>query len=144
MTPGRLRLLSLIALAIPVALTAVAAGGGAGVAALALATAAAGCALLLAGPVFRVVLAVLIALLGACVILVAVATPEGGSLVGLAVAAGIVQVLMGVGIAVTARAWPATASRYSRSRLAGDPANDWDALSSGDDPTDDPTDDQSR
>jgi hypothetical protein len=137
MTPGRFRLLSLVALAILVALTAIAAGGGAGIAALALATAAAGFALLLAGPVFRVVLAVLIALLGVCVILVVVATPEGGSLVGLAVAAGVLQVLVGVGVAVTARRWPTSGSRYSRTRMAGDPASDWDALSSGDDPTDD-------
>ena len=136
MTPGRLRLLSLLALAIPVALTAAAAGAGAGVLALALATVAAAFALLLAGPVFRVVLAVLIALLGVCVILVALATPEGGSLVGLAVAGGAVQVLVGIGIAVTARLWPASGSRYSRTRVDGDATSDWDSLSSGDDPTD--------
>jgi len=144
MTSGRVRLLSLVALAIPVALTAVAAGAGAAVPALALATAAAAFALLLAGPVFRVVLAVLIALLGVSVILVAVATPEGGSLAWLAVAAGALQVLVGIGIAVTARLWPTTGSRYSRSRLDGDPASDWDALSSGDDPTVDQTRDQAR
>lgn len=135
MTPGRLRLLSLIALAIPLGLMTVAAGAGAAVPALALATAAAGFALLLAGPVFRVVLAVLIALLGACVILVSVATPGGGSLVGLGIAAGAVQILIGVGIAVTARLWPASGSRYSRTKVVGGTVSDWDALSSGEDPT---------
>jgi len=130
----------LLALAIPVAFTAIAAGAGGGVLALILATAAAAFALLLAGPVFRVILAVLIALLGVCVILVTVATPEGGGLVGLAVAGGALQVLIGIGIAVTARLWPASASRYSRTRMDGDatgggPVSHWDAMSSGDDPT---------
>jgi hypothetical protein len=131
----------LLALAIPIVLTAIAAGAGGGVLALVLATAAAAFALLLAGPVFRVILAVLIALLGVCVILVAVATPEGGALVGLAIAGGALQVLIGVGIALTARFWPASGSRYSRTRVSGDGAgggavSDWDAMSSGDDPTD--------
>jgi hypothetical protein len=135
MTPGRLRLLSLLSLAISVALTAVAAGAGGSFLALVLATVAAAFALLLAGPVFRMILAVLIALLGVCVILVAVATPEGGALVGLAVAGGALQVLIGIGIALTARAWPASGSRYSRTRVDGDATSDWDALSSGDDPT---------
>lgn len=137
MTPGRIRLLSLLALAVPVALTAVAAGGGSAVGALALATVAAAFALLLAGPVFRIVLAVLIALLGLCVIVVAVATPEGGSLAGVAVAGGIVQILAGGAIAVTARLWPSAGSRFGRSRLERDSASDWDALTEGDDPTDD-------
>ena len=139
MTPARLRLLSLVALAIPVALTAVAVPVSPGLPALALATAAAGAALLLAGPLFRLIIAVLIALLGGVTLAVAAFTPVTPDLGGFAVAAiagGILQLLIGIGIALTARAWPASASRYSRTRTAGDSASDWDALSAGDDPTD--------
>lgn len=136
MTPSRLRLAALLALAVPIALTAAAAGVNAAFGALALASAAAGLAMLLAGPVFRAVLAVLIALLGACVVLVAV---FGSAIDGIGVVAlvgGALQVVAGIWVATTVRRWPTATSRYSRSRLEGDPASDWDALSAGDDPTD--------
>ena len=139
MTPGRLRLLSLVALAIPAALTAFAAPVTPGFPALALATAAAGAALLLAGPLFRVILAVLIAALGGVVLLVAAytsVTPEEQGWQIVAIVAGILQIVVGVGIAATSRAWPASTSRYSRTRATGDAITDWDALSAGDDPTD--------
>lgn len=136
MTPSRLRIISLLALAVPIVLTAIAAATSAAFGALALASAAAGLAMLLAGPVFRTILAVLIALLGVCVIVVAIFTPEFAALTLVAVIGGALQVLVAAWIATTVRLWPPTASRYSRSRLEGDPASDWDALSSGDDPTD--------
>lgn len=138
MTPGRLRLLSLVALAIPVALTAIAAPASPGFPPLALATAAAGAALLLAGPLFRVILAVLIAALGVVVLLVAAyPTATGSRWLVVALVGGVLQVLVGVGLAVTARRWPASTSRYSRTRTTGGGAiDDWDALSAGDDPTD--------
>lgn len=138
MTPARLRLLGLLALAVPVAATAAASAESPGFPALALATAAAGLAMLLAGPAFRTVLAVLIALLGLCVVLVVLNTPDAGGLVWLAFAAGILQIVVGILLVLTVRAWPASTSRYSRSRVAGDRASDWDALSAGDDPTDEP------
>lgn len=136
MTPSRLRLIALLSLAVPIAVTALAAGSSAAFGALALAAAAAGLAMLLAGPVFRVVLAVLIALLGACVVLVAVLDPALQTPVVIAIVGGALQVLVAGWVATTARHWPAPASRYSRMRLEGDPASDWDALSAGDDPTD--------
>jgi len=136
MTPSRLRLAALLGLAVPIVLTGVASTQSGALGALALAAAAAVLAMLLAGPVFRIILSVLIALLGVCVVLVAVATPEGGGLAVLAVAAGILQVLVAGAVALTARGWPTGGARYSRTRLDGDPASDWDALSSGDDPTD--------
>jgi hypothetical protein len=136
MTPSRLRLLALLSLAVPIALTAVAAGSSAAFGALALAAAAAGLAMLLAGPVFRLVLAALIALLGACVVLVAVLDPALEAPVVVAIVAGALQVLVAGWVATTVRHWPSPGSRYSRSRLEGDPASDWDALSAGDDPTD--------
>jgi hypothetical protein len=135
-TPSRLRLIALGVLAVPIALTAVASGGSPAFGALALASAAGAFAMLLAGPVFRIILAVLLALLGVCVALVATLTPEGGSLAVLALVAGILQVLAAGWVATTVRRWPASGARYSRTRLDGDPASDWDALSSGDDPTD--------
>ena len=137
MNASRLRLVALMALAVPIIATAASSGASAGFGALALASAAAGFAMLLAGPVFRVILAVLIALLGACTIVVAVVTPEGGGLSTLALVAGILQILVAVWVATTARHWPTSGSRYSRTRLDGDPASDWDSLSAGDDPTDD-------
>jgi hypothetical protein len=137
MTPSRVRLVALTALAVPIALTAIASTGNAAFGALALAGAAAGFAMLLAGPVFRVVLAVLLGLLGVSVGLVAAVAPDAGDLGGLALAAGILQVVVAAGVAVTARGWPAAGARYSRTRLDGDPASDWDSLSAGDDPTDD-------
>lgn len=136
MTPSRLRLLALLGLAVPIVLTAIAAPTSAGFGALALAAAAAGLAMLLAGPVFRVILAVLIALLGVCVVLVGVFTEPPGGLVIVAIVGGVIQVLLAGWVSMTARLWPAAAARYSRSRVEGDPATDWDALSAGDDPTD--------
>jgi hypothetical protein len=136
MTPSRLRLLALAALAVPVLLTAVASTQSAAFGALALASAAGILAMLLAGPVFRTILSVLLALLGLCVALVAVATPEGGGLATLALVAGILQVLVAGWATTTVRRWPTSGARYSRTRVDGDPASDWDALSSGDDPTD--------
>ncbi len=137
MTPSRLRLLALLALAVPILLTAIASGESAAFGALALASTAGGFAMLLAGPVFRIILSVLIALLGACVVLVAVVTPESSGLEALALVAGVLQVLAGGWAAITARRWPSGGSKYSRTRLDGDPASDWDSLSAGDDPTDD-------
>jgi hypothetical protein len=125
-------------------------------------------ALTLAGPFFRVVLAVLDALLGVCVVVVAawsLADPVRASLPALVdatgiasvqalheqvdgivvtawpvvgLAAGVLMILTGLAIAVTARAWPASGGRYTRVRLAtpaGDPVQDWDSLSEGEDPT---------
>jgi hypothetical protein len=135
MNPARLRLIALVALAVPIALTAVAAGSSAAFGALALAGAAAVLAMLLAGPAFRTILAVLIALLGASVVVVAVLDPDLESPVVIAIVGGGLQVLVALWVATTVRHWPATTSRYTRSRLEGDPASDWDALSAGDDPT---------
>jgi hypothetical protein len=135
MIPSRLRLTALLALAVPIGLTAVVAGTSAAFGALALAAAAAGLAMLLAGPVFRVILAGLIALLGLCVVLVAVFDPSAGSPAVIAIVGGVLQVLVAGWVATTVRRWPPPGSRYSRSRLEGDPAGDWDALSAGDDPT---------
>lgn len=137
MTPSRVRLIALIALVVPIVLVAVASSQSAAFGALALASAAGVLAMLLAGSVFRMILSVLIALLGLCVVLVAVATPEGGGLQILALGGGILQVVVAGWVATTVRRWPTSGSRYSRTRLDGDPASDWDALSSGDDPTDD-------
>lgn len=136
MTPSRLRLLALLALVVPIAATGIASPASAGFAALALASAAAGAAMLLAGPLFRVVLAVLLALLGACVVLVALNTPDAGALGTVGLVAGIAQIVIAAGVALTVRRWPTSTSRYSRSRVEGDRASDWDALSEGDDPTD--------
>ena len=137
MTPSRLRLVALLALAVPIVVTATASGANPGFGALALASAAAGFAMLLAGPVFRIILAVLIALLGVCTILVAIVTAAEAGLPIAALVGGILQVLVAGWVATTVRHWPTGGSRYSRTRLVGDPASDWDALSSGDDPTDD-------
>jgi hypothetical protein len=131
------RLIALIALVVPIVLVAVASSQSAAFGALALASAAGVLAMLLAGSVFRMILSVLITLLGLCVVLVAVATPEGGGLQILALGGGILQVVVAGWVATTVRRWPTSGSRYSRTRLDGDPASDWDALSSGDDPTDD-------
>ncbi len=136
MTPSRLRLVALLVLALPIALSAVAAGTNPAFGALALAAAVAGFAMMLAGPVFRTILSVLIALLGACVVVVAVFTPELDGPLITAIVGGALLVLAAAWVATTVRHWPSATSRYSRSRVEGDPANDWDALSSGDDPTD--------
>jgi hypothetical protein len=138
MTPSRHRLVALLGLAVPVVLTAIASPASPGFPALALATAAGILAMLLAGPVFRVILSVLLGLLGVCVVLVALNTPDPGGLVWLAFAAGILQALVAGWILMTVRLWPTGTARYSRSRVAGDAASDWDALSEGDDPTADP------
>lgn len=136
MTPARLRLIALLALVVPIGATAAASPASAGFTALALASAAAGAAMLLAGPVFRILLSVLLALLGLCVVLVAVNTPDAAGLGVLAIVAGILQVLVAGWVTTTVRHWPVSTSRYSRSRVEGDRASDWDALSEGDDPTD--------
>lgn len=96
-------------------------------------------AVAIAGPVFRVVLGVLAALLGVCVVLVVVVTGEWGSVWPvLAVVGGVLFVLGGVFVAVTGRSWPAGGRKYSRTRMSGgDAVADWDALSEGHDPTDD-------
>lgn len=129
-------------------------------------------ALALAGPVFRVILGAMQALLGAGIIasgalvlsdpvdagalpvteatgvagtesvralVVEVATTPWPSV---AMVVGAAAVLVGVGIAVTARRWPARSRRYDAVRLAAadgegrlDRLDAWDALSDGDDPT---------
>lgn len=143
---------------------------GGALAALALASLALVGALTIAGPVFRVVLGVLQALLGTCVVLSAVlalgdpvgvsgsavtaATGVDGSrsldeLVSdvsvsawpwLGLAAGVLTVLHGAAVALTARRWPAATRRYQPVRLeqadpSDDPAAAWDSLSGGGDPT---------
>lgn len=187
MTPGRLRLIAFAAIVLEAGLVALAwsqpwygmrlsgttleVGGdvaGGALLPLGLASLALVAALALAGPVFRVILGVLDALLGVCVVVVAnwsLSDPVAASfpflvdalglsgqeairdavtgststawpVVGLV--GGILMVLTGLAIAATARAWPTTASRYSRSRLHstdGTAIDDWDALSEGDDPT---------
>jgi hypothetical protein len=66
---------------------------------------------------------------------------------GVAIAAGVLMALAGLAIAVTSRAWPVSGRKYTLTRDAntsGDPVQDWDALSEGDDPTaDDRGDDRS-
>jgi hypothetical protein len=118
---------------VPIVLLAVATADSAAFGALATAAAAATLALLLAGRVFRVILGLLIALLGGCVVLVAILLPE---ISVLALADGILLALVAIAVVVTSRAWPSTGSRYTRARLDGDPTSDWDTLSAGDDPTD--------
>jgi hypothetical protein len=132
-TPSRLRLLGLLALAVPIVIVAVATGQSTAFGALATAAAAATLALLLAGTVFRVILGLLLALLGVCVVVVAVLLPD---LSVTALAGGILLAVVATGVVVTSRGWPSTASRYTRARVDGDPASDWDTLSAGDDPTD--------
>ncbi len=135
MTPARRRLAALVGLAVPIIVTACATGANPAFGALALASAAAALAMLLAGAVFRAILAVLIALLGVCVVLVAIFSPALDALGVVALVGGALQVLVAAWIAMTVRGWPPPGARYSRSRVDGDPASDWDALSAGDDPT---------
>ncbi len=128
-------------------------------------------ALALAGPLLRVVFGVLEALVGACIVAVtavALASPVAASasavttvtgvagaesvaelVAGVAVSAwpavaivfGTLIAVVGVLVAVTARRWPTSGRRYSRTRTeavgadASDPIAEWDALSDGDDPT---------
>lgn len=144
---------------------------GSALSALALASLALIAALAIAGRFFRAVLAVLLALLGACVIAVSAfaignpvvaatsaitkATGVAGtqSVAALvtttsltawpvvAIVLGALMTLLGLAIAPTARSWPDSGRKYSRSRLteadtdAQDPVQEWDALSEGDDPT---------
>lgn len=185
--PGRLRLLSLAVIVVEAGLVSLAwsqtwyvtrlsgaehaVGGevaGGALLPLALASLTLVLALALAGPVFRVILGVLDALLGVCVVVVAawslsdpvraslpvlrdatgIASEEGllGQVAGTAatawpyvgLAAGLLMIVTGLGVAVTARAWPTSASRYSRTRAANPESgaiHDWDALSDGEDPT---------
>jgi uncharacterized membrane protein (TIGR02234 family) len=147
---------------------------GSALPALALASLAVILALALAGPVFRSILGVLEALLGVGMIVTsafALANPvvaslptitkatglagDGEGLAGghaatfwpvLAIVAGALAVLAGLVIAVTARRWPTSSRRFSRTRTEAegpdgadpaeaDPIREWDALSQGDDPT---------
>lgn len=143
--------------------------------ALALAALALVAALALAGPVFRVVLGILLALLSSAIVTsaaLALGDPVGAASAAvtelsgvdgddsvreivasaaltawpsLALAAGILGCLAGVGIALTARRWPERVRKYDAVRTApsDDPATEgradrldaWDALSDGRDPT---------
>jgi len=139
---------------------------------LALTTLALVAALALAGPVFRVVLGVLESLIGACIVAVALvalsdpiaasasAVTESTGVTGhesvaalvaevavtawpaVAAVLGAVVVLVGAFVTVTARRWPVSGRKYSRTRIEpeatdapSDPIAEWDALSDGDDPT---------
>jgi len=138
---------------------------------LALASLALVLALAIAGPFFRVVLGGLDALIGVAVITTAgfaLAHPAAASEAAVtkatgisgtasttalitaqstsgwpvvAIVVGVLVVLTGVAVAVTARAWPASGRKYTRTRLATpegaepDPVQEWDALSEGEDPT---------
>ena len=190
MTAGRLKLISLAAIAVLAGLiladwsqtwfTLTVQGkpfpvsgqvAGAALSALALASLALIAALAIAGPFFRVVLGILLALLGVCVIAVsafAIANPvvaatsaitKATGVAGtrsvanlvtatsltawpiVAIVLGALLVLLGLAIAPTARSWPDSGRKYSRSRLVAsdaeglDPVQEWDALSAGDDPT---------
>ena len=165
MTPSRLRLISMVAIVVEAALVSLAwsqtwfllrlsgvelpvpgsiAGGA--LLPLALASLALVAALALAGPFFRVVLGVLDALLGVCVVAVCVwalsdpvraALPVlidstgisgEGTLLGMVASApatpwpfvalvlGVLTILTGVAVAVTSRAWPTSGARYTRTR----------------------------
>jgi uncharacterized membrane protein (TIGR02234 family) len=189
-TGGRLKLISLVAIALLAALifadwsqtwfTLTVQGkpfpvagqvAGSALSALALASLALIAALAIAGRFFRVVLGILLALLGVCVIAVSAfaignpvvaatsaitkATGVAGtqsvaklvtatSLTAwpvVAIVLGVLLTLLGLAIAPTARSWPDSGRKYSRSRLTvpdadtQDPVQEWDALSEGDDPT---------
>jgi len=60
-----------------------------------------------------------------------------------ATAGGVLLVALGVATVATARRWPDSSRKYSALRTepveSGDPVQDWDTLSSGDDPTDSPS-----
>jgi hypothetical protein len=153
MTPGRLKLASIAGLAVVAGLVLLAGSqpwaveaeteavrdAPTAILAVGLAQLALVGALAIAGPVFRIVLGVLAALLGLCVVLVVVVTGEWSTAwPALAVAGGTLFILGGLFVAITARAWPAGGRKYSRTRLAGGGAvADWDALSEGEDPTED-------
>jgi uncharacterized membrane protein (TIGR02234 family) len=144
---------------------------GSALSALALASLALIAALAIAGRFFRVVLGVLLALLGVCVVAVsafAIGNPvvaatsaitKATGVAGtqsvaklvtatsvtawpvVAIVLGVLLTLLGLAIAPTARSWPDSGRKYTRSRLttadaeAQDPVSEWDALSEGDDPT---------
>lgn len=190
MTGGRLKLISLAGIALLAALlfadwsqtwfTLTVQGkpfpvsgqvAGAALSALALASLALIAALAIAGRFFRVVLGVLLALLGICVIAVsafAIGNPviaatsaitKATGVAGtqsvaklvtatsmtawpvVAVVLGVLVTLWGLAIAPTARSWPDSGRKYSRSTLTSpdaetqDPVAEWDALSEGEDPT---------
>lgn len=145
----------------------------AGLAPLALTLLALIAALAISGRVFRIVLGVLESLLGGVTLAVAsvtVADPvrasasavtemtgvsgqesvaalvQSSSATGwpvLSFVLGVLVVLAGAAVAVTASRWPVSGRKYSRARLLaqgddenpGDPIAEWDALSDGDDPT---------
>jgi len=194
MTGGRLKAYSLVAIVLLTALVFTAwsqtwftltvqqkpfvvAGSVAGsaLAPIALASLALVAALAIAGPFFRAVLGVLLALLGVCVVVVsafAIANPVVASTSAItkvtgvagevsvarlvtatsvtawpvvAIVLGVLLTLVGFAIAPTARSWPESGRKYTRSRLVAvgdeglDPLQEWDALSEGDDPTRPPT-----
>lgn len=165
--PGRLRLISMAAIVAEAGIVSLAwsqtwyllrlpaaeysVGGdvaGGALLPLALASLTLVLALTLAGPFFRVVLAVLDALLGVCVVVVAawsLGDPVRASLpalvdaTGIASAqalrdqvdgivttawpvvglvAGILMIITGLAIAVTSRAWPVPGGKYTRVRMA--------------------------
>ena len=151
MTPARLKLISIAGLAVVAGLVLFAGSqpwaAGADVEAVrdaptailavGLAQLALVGALAIAGPVFRVVLGVLAALLGVCIVLVVVVTGEWLSPWPIvAVVGGALFVLGGAFVAITGRGWPAGGRKYSRTRMeSGGAIADWDALSEGQDPT---------
>jgi uncharacterized membrane protein (TIGR02234 family) len=167
MTPNRLRLILLAAIVAEAGLVSLAwsqtwyllrlsgaeyaVGGdiaGGALLPLALASLALVAALLLAGPFFRVVLGVLDALLGVCVVAVcawslsdpvraslpvlvdATGISSEGTLLGeiastvttpwpaAGLVFGVLMILTGIAVAVTSRAWPTSGSRYTRTRAA--------------------------
>lgn len=165
MTPSRLRLLSMVAIVIEAALVSLAwsqtwfllrlsgvelpvpgsVAGGA-LLPLALASLALVAALALAGPFFRVVLGILDALLGVCVLVVSIwalsdpvraslpilidstGISGEGTLLGMVASApatpwpfvalvlGVLMMLTGLAVAVTSRAWPTSGAKYTRTR----------------------------
>ena len=141
-------------------------------AALALAGLALTAALSIAGLLFRIILGVLDAVLGACIAFsailvltgpVAASEPAVTAATGIAgstsiaaivsatsltfwpfltAAAGILLVVVGAGITLTARRWPSSSRKYSAVRLEPadsgampDAVDSWDDLTRGDDPT---------
>jgi len=148
-----------------------------GLTALALAGLALAGALTIAGVVIRIVLGILEMLLGVSVILsaaLALADPVGASAAAvtaatgiagtdstraavesaaltfwpfLALVAGILMVIVGLIVCVSARRWPGPTTRYETTRFAPvtdaatgqtrprDAVDDWDGLTRGDDPT---------
>lgn len=141
-----------------------------GLAALGLAGLALGAALAIAGPVFRVILGALEVAIGALVVVsgfLATLDPVGSSAPAVteatgvsgdssilalvsaitstawpavAIALGVVIVLVGVAVIATSRRWPASSRKYQSARFeeaSGERSSvgDWDSLSEGRDPT---------